>query len=1314
MYLNRLALSLQLKDPSNSGFISLKEFKITVASIGDGALTAAVDEALVYANAVQGDSVKYREFLETLKRHKVSAWPVTSRSSVSLKSDYTANYDSSAVEPLARLIWEKKLAIAQIASQNGQRARLKHPSSAVLSVLKKAGVNVNIHQLKALLREASLDFDEVSILELIQQAKSMLQMDSSSELSLSSSLGSRALTPISSNDLLEKVRTWMQTQDLREVYLKSKDSSNQVSVLAFVNTVNELSGGRVRAVEAKLAFERASQGRGELTEAEFLDAFSRHETDSEMLKRCYKTIRNWLRATRISSEDSWHYILEAGGARSAELNLSQFLAAMEQFNFNSHEGTLLFKDLDIKCDGLVDLNEWQNKLSEEDGVFLILRDVILENKLEADDLLIKMNLHDQQRLTPHMFAMALQRLDHTLTPAKAAELALGACGAKGWIDVQDLLLHLSLDVMDYSGDWNEMILKKIEQKITKHPDQLMKLFEERDITHTGKLALADFQDCIYDARLGLRNIEIERLARILDRDGSRRVDYVDFIDKMRAPGKPKVDLMRSTADRLVIFIKQNELSIPQLLSRLKEPVSVSKFSAFLKSKVHKSKDQGDLSDVAARFDINQDGVISEDDLTAVLTNLTCMSLKSSKIFPMKPLEFEQARSVIKQICKALVARHINFREAFDLFDTSHKGLLTSADLISGLSKIVELSQPVKEGLFAIMDKQRIGLIDFDSFVSVLKDGDTKAKEFGDNWDWEEATVSRIRQWIQREGLTVESAFRAFDKDFDGIISKYDLKDSLVRLLKIEEREIPPSRLDRLYKLLDTYKRGGVQLADFKLLFEEGSETDWLFNAKQQLGLHLSRQFSSLEASFECVAERGLKVSFLQLTTYLDRSQALKGFNLTHELLQQLFARLDPHSKGFLTSHDWLNAFKGHNWSSQVVREFKDTIRSNFKDSLSAFEYFLGYKQSQLQGKVNFADFEKAANALIPSRFARPELESLWRVLVKDKALLGFEEFSTVFEGVKFLNSTPRSSQQLRGSLASRSPQSTTAHMSISTLRSVKSTDLNPIKSFSKVVQVSPANLEKVFKEIDHNGTGKVSSIEFRNAVRQLNLGLTSRAIDGLISRADYNKDGWIDWRAFVGNFHSTETEDRIKSVSYKPLTRLKEMMFSYMLTPKDAFRQFNPERNGLLTHSAFTALVTQLYSLSKEACPSFNVVKDLFDLIDVRSDGVIDVTEWVNAFRGSAKVAWEDSKEFEAVSSMISKHRKLLQQTFDHMAAATGAVQAAEAKQVLTRLLRELRLTSEQWDRMLRPALHGDVVDYRRFLDIYKARATNGSMHPRP
>lgn len=1314
-HLSKLTLLLQTKDPSNSGLVTLEDFETALQTLEDAALTDAASEVLEYSNAKSGNSVKYRMLLDTLRRHKVSARPMSSRSSASIRTDYTSNYDRSAVAPLARLLWEKKLSITQIASQNGQRSRLKQPSSAVLSVLKKAGVNVNIHQLKALLRELNINFEEVSILELIQQTRTMLHLDSSSEFSLSSSMVSRAATPVASSELLDKVRNWMYTRDPQEVFFKCRDKQNVVSLQDFINTVTELSGGRLRAIEVKTAFERASRGRSQLTKDEFFEVFRKHEPDSVTLKRCYKTIRNWLRSMRLSSADSWNKILEVAGSAASVLNITQFLDAMDMFSFNSHEAELLFKNLDSKCDGLIDINEWQNKLSEEDGVFLILRDVIVENQLEAEDLLIKMNLRDRQRLTAHDFAMALQRLDRTLTPSKAAELAIGACGSKGWIDVQDLLLHLSLDVMDYSGNWNETILKKIEQKITHNPSKLMKLFEDRDLKHSGKLALADFQDCIYNADLGLKNVEIERLARILDREGSRLVDYVDFLEKMRCPGKPKADLMRSSVDRLIIFIRQNELNVPQLLKRLKEPVSIEKFTDFLASKVHKRQDRVALSEVAAKLDINRDGFISEDDLNAVLANQNRMTLKSTPIFPTAPIETERARSVIKEVRNALVARRINYRDAFNLFDVSQKGLLTSSDFISGLSKIIDLSQPVKEGLFAIMDKQKIGLVDFNSFIAVLKDGLTEAKQHGDNWDWEDMLIRRIKSWIQTEGLTIENAFRAFDKDFDGVISKYDLKNSLVTLLKVEEREIPPSRLDRLYKLLDTYKRGGVQLADFKLLFEEGSQTNWLHSAKQQLGLHLSKSFPSLEASFESVAERALKVTFAQFQTYVETSQALKGFNLTQELLTQLYAWLDPHRKGFLSLQDWQNAFKGHDSNSQIVKELKDAVRTNFKDPQAAFDYFLSYKQSQTFGKVDFLEFEKAVNSLIPSRFTRTEIEKLWEKIARGKSMLGFEDFGKSFESARFISTFAKSSSRRAttsaGSIASR-PIS--APMSITSLRSVLSQEGDPIKSFTKIVQVSPLSLEEIFKELDRDGSGKISQIEFRNAIRKLNLGLTSRDIDTILLRVDSNNDGQIDWQEFIAHFRQTETGNRIKAVSRKRLDKLSEMMLAYMLTPKDAFRQFDPERSGRLTYASFTALVNKLHSLANEPAPSFTVVKDLFELIDIRSDGYLDIKEWMNSFRRNDKPTWEDSKEFEVVSFMISKHRKLLQSTFDHMSGSTGYVLVTAAKDVLTSSLRELKLNDEQWNRVLKPAIHEDVLDYRSFLDIYKTRATTANLHPRP
>ena len=54
---------------------------------------------------------------------------------------------------------------------------------------------------------------------------------------------------------------------------------------------------------------------------------------------------------------------------------------------------------------------------------------------------------------------------------------------------------------------------------------------------------------------------------------------------------------------------------------------------------------------------------------------------------------------------------------------------------------------------------------------------------------------------------MNDAFRVLDKDFDGTVSKPDLENFILAVLKEEEKEITPSRINRVHKMLDFFKRG---------------------------------------------------------------------------------------------------------------------------------------------------------------------------------------------------------------------------------------------------------------------------------------------------------------------------------------------------------------------------------------------------------------------------------------------------------------------------------------------------------------------------
>lgn len=140
---------------------------------------------------------------------------------------------------------------------------------------------------------------------------------------------------------------------------------------------------------------------------------------------------------------------------------------------------------------------------------------------------------------------------------------------------------------------------------------------------------------------------------------------------------------------------------------------------------------------------------------------------------------------------------------------------------NGIDKILTLSVPVKEKIFALMDKNEIGLVDYPNFLEVINLSSAYKLPSGsmnDNFDWENNIIELIKKWIQTQRITIEEGFKCFDKDFDGFINKSDLRSGLVDILKVNEEEILPTKVDRLFRLFDFYKTGNIQLSDFQRLF----------------------------------------------------------------------------------------------------------------------------------------------------------------------------------------------------------------------------------------------------------------------------------------------------------------------------------------------------------------------------------------------------------------------------------------------------------------------------------------------------------------
>jgi hypothetical protein len=130
-----------------------------------------------------------------------------------------------------------------------------------------------------------------------------------------------------------------------------------------------------------------------------------------------------------------------------------------------------------------------------------------------------------------------------------------------------------------------------------------------------------------------------------------------------------------------------------------------------------------------------------------------------------------------------------------------------------------------------------------------------------------------------------------------------------------------------------------------------------------------------------------------------------------------------------------------------------------------------------------------------------------------------------------------------------------ARATIRTTTSSSSTwEFDIMEKVRQIIRSSPQSFEDIFRSFDTDGNGYISEVEFRNAIRKLNLGITSREIDKIMEKIDTNQDGRIDWQEFMSKFKNKELDVMMKERAKDKMGRIKELMILHMTSPNDAFR----------------------------------------------------------------------------------------------------------------------------------------------------------------
>ncbi|EGR32180.1 hypothetical protein IMG5_093040 [Ichthyophthirius multifiliis] len=541
--------------------------------------------------------------------------------------------------------------------------------------------------------------------------------------------------------------------------------------------------------------------------------------------------------------------------------------------------------------------------------------------------------------------------------------------------------------------------------------------------------------------------------------------------------------------------------------------------------------------------------------------------------------------------------------------------LTNDDIFKGIRKLnLDLNPLQITELHRILDKNKDGFVDLDDWMNVIV-SNCKTMQREDDWQWTNDVLNKIKQWYKNEGLSIQDAFRVFDQDFDGYINKKDIENFLLQVLKLSDKEIEPQRINRIFKLMDEFKRGAIKMADLNRLlseekqnfvvtggkFIEGRDSlDWKINAKQQIGLVLSRQYQNLEQSFEQISNYKNRIIYSQFEQWVEKSRALQGFNLNNQLIQQVFSDLDPHKKGYLTKKDWIQNFSVFNFQIQMIKEVQETVNSSFSTMQEAFNFF-----SNKQKFITFSQFENGIKNLFLDRFNNNDINTLWFKLAdNNNKTIDFQNFLYIF-GDK------------RSALQQQEHPKTFQLGGIQ--KKLKYASFDPITEeivakVQQILRTSNKNIDEIFKEFDKDNSGNISNLEFKSAFRNLSIGLTSKEIDVLLNFCDESGEGIVNWKEFLKKFNKNECQQRILERCKQRLKLINDDIHYYMLSPKDAFRHFNISNTGYMKFEEFYTFMQKLTQYGNYPLPPFEILRDLFDIIDVRKDNLIDINEWLQTF----------------------------------------------------------------------------------------------------
>ena len=584
--------------------------------------------------------------------------------------------------------------------------------------------------------------------------------------------------------------------------------------------------------------------------------------------------------------------------------------------------------------------------------------------------------------------------------------------------------------------------------------------------------------------------------------------------------------------------------------------------------------------------------------------------------------------------------------------------------------------------------------------------------------------------------------------------------------------------------------------------------EWTSDIIERLGMFVSEKYDSIEQFFNENSEKGSnKFTFNDFLKFHEKNCELfnNGFNLTKDELLSIYTSLDSHKKKYLTLQDLKNKLQIFNFYNKMHIDVKNFIQENFANGVDAFKFFIKSRneiekndnenidiyKSYITLKEYFDAFDNFFPNKYPTNTILKYLNKYFGItlsnnnnknnLLNKKETINFSEFNYLYfdkfkynedflyeknKDTKLMTNRNDISKRIKNNFLQKS-QNNFYYSNLFKKKFEKLStpfDKDPLLKIKRILCSSKYNLNKFFEAAALEcGNDKfiVNKYQFRNIIKNLDIGLTNLEIDQIMFQSGkLTYDNLLNLRDFIRFLYNQNyTIEEGKNNTIPIISEIKSLIYKYYSNPIICFQNNDTDRSGKIDFNKFKNIIFDMYNKNEIKIPNFTLIKNAFDTIDLRKDGIIDLNEWCKAFSSfngtldveAEKVAngfeffdkkfntknnfkninkidhnrkilreWETSGDVTVLYKYFYKNRKFIKEkikenNFFIGTHGTELVHSGNLISILKDMLPNLRISQTQWKMIVNIAQAervDELIDINEFFRLLEITSRNVISHP--